>query len=137
MKKNQSKMIKCPETKMDRKVYDFGKVDDGPGPAGYFVKNTMGQKNRMPTIHNAPAFTMKQRLEVSDETESPGPVYHLGRLTRRGRAEMPKYSLGPKIYENWDNGNPGPAAYYPKTVRKPKIKILLPLNHVDPVSSRL
>lgn len=119
---------------MNRKVFDFATVDGSPGPAAYGYQTTVGRKNRMPTIPNEPAFTVKPRLDVNHETESPGPVYNLARLTRWGRADGPKFSIGMKLGELSASDSPGPAAYKPETGQRPKIKILLPLNTVDAVS---
>lgn len=119
--------------RMNPKVFVLD--DDSPGPAAYGQKSTVGQQNRMPTISNEPAYSAKQRLDIEIESQSPGPVYNIASFTCRGRTNAPKYSMGMKLPEKWDYENPGPAAYKPKTDRRrPKLKILLPLNHSDPVS---
>lgn len=130
-------MKKCTTVKMNRKVFEFGGMDYGPGPAAYGIKTTVGQINRMPTIASEPAYTVKQRLDLENVTESPGPVYNLARLTCRGKAEAPKYSIGTKLVGPLDSDNPGPAAYMPRVPEKrAKLKILLPLKDSDPVSAK-
>lgn len=109
--------------------------EDSPGPAAYGPRSTVGQRNRMPTISNEPAYSVKHRLDIESESQSPGPVYNIASFTCRGKNNAPKYSIGMKLPEKWEHENPGPAAYKPKTDRRqPKLKILLPLNISDPVS---
>lgn len=129
-------MNKCTE-KMDQKVFEFATTDSGPGPAAYGTKTTVGRVNRLPNIGNVPAYSLRQRLRVEDETESPGPGYNLTNLTNQGRTTAPKYSIGKKFGESREPDNPGPAAYYPVVSRRPKLKILLPLNESDPVSNKI
>lgn len=128
-------MEKCTTVKMNRKVFGFG-VDDGPGPAAYDVKTTVGRTNRTVTVANEPAYTVKRRLDVGNATESPGPAYNLERLTRHGKARAPEYSMGAKLVELSDrDDHPGPAAYMPRVPEKrAKPCILLPLKQSDPVS---
>lgn len=127
-------MKNCDHMKMNAKAFEYVTEKDGPGPAAYGIKSTVGKKNRLPTIPNEPAFTAYPRLRYSDETESPGPVYNLQHLTCRGRADGPKYSMGTKKVENSETDSPGPAAYMLKSDRGPKLKILLPLKNIDSVS---
>lgn len=128
-------MEKCTTVKMNRKAFKYGGENDGPGPAAYGVKTTVGRTNRLPTVVAEPAYTVKPRLEVHDATDSPGPVYNLARLTRHGKAEAPRYSMAAKLYGPSDEFNPGPAAYLPRVPEKrAKPRILLPLKDHDPVS---
>lgn len=119
--------------RMNSKVFVVD--EDSPGPAAYGQKSTVGQRNRMPTIHKEPAYSVKQRFDIDSESRSPGPVYNIASFTCRGKTNAPKYSIGMKLSEKWESENPGPAAYMPKTnQRQPKLKILLPLKNSDPVS---
>lgn len=128
-------MEKCTAATTNRKAFELGAVRDGPGPAAYGLKTTVGRINRMPTIASEPAYTVKRRLVVSDVTESPGPAYDLARLTCRGRAAAPKYSMGAKLAGPPDRDNPGPAAYMPRAPEKrAKPKILSRPKEPDPVS---
>lgn len=127
-------MKKCTNTKIVPEAFKYTTADDGPGPAAYGIKSTVGKKNRLPIIPDEPAYTAYPRLRYSDETESPGPVYNLQHLTCRGRADGPKFSMGTKKVENFETDSPGPAAYMLKSDRGPKLKILLPLKNIDPVS---
>lgn len=121
--------------KMDRKAFDFSKDGEEPGPAAYGTKTTVGRTNRMITVTNPPAYTIRQRLDaVEPEFKSPGPVYNVQLITNRGKAWAPKYSIGMKLPKMAETDTPGPAVYKPNTVQKPRLKILLPLKDVDPVS---
>lgn len=128
-------MKKYCSTKMDPKVFEFDTIDAGPGPAAYGVKTTVGWRDRMPNIVAGPAYTIKQKLKVDDETEGPGPVYNLARLTRHGKQDAPKFSIGLNLPEIPDSASPGPAAYMVKNVKpRAKPRILLPLTRLDSVS---
>lgn len=121
--------------KMDRKALEFSKDGEEPGPAAYGTKTTVGRTNRMITVTNPPAYTIRQRLDqVEPEFKSPGPVYNVQLITNRGKAWAPKYSIGMKLPMMAETDTPGPAVYKPNTDRKPRLKILLPLKDVDPVS---
>lgn len=124
--------------RMNPKVLDFARVDDGPGPAAYGERTTIGRnKNRMANIPNEPAYSIRPLLPERYSTDGPGPVYNLARLTRRGKMDGPKYSMAARFDELADTDNPGPAVYVPRLRGdKAKIKILLPLKDTDPVSGR-
>ncbi|KAE9538162.1 hypothetical protein AGLY_006134 [Aphis glycines] len=126
-------MKKCPGY-MDRKVFEFGMEDAGPGPAAYGTRTTVGRLNRLPTVADAPSSSMHKRLDLSDETDGPGPVvYNLARLTCRGRALAPQYSMAKKLPVDGDLDNPGPAAYKPRVpVNGPVPKMLFPIIDPDP-----
>lgn len=128
-----SKTKKC-TTRMDRNVFKFsGDMDDTPGPAAYSIKTTVGYVNRMPTVRNEPAYTFKPKLDFSSMTDGPGKMYNVRYLTRNGRAAAPMCTIGRKLVERPESNGPGPAAYRPKSVRGKQIKILLPINRLDPV----
>jgi len=124
---------------MDRKVFEFGMEDAGPGPAAYGTRTTVGRLNRLPTVADAPSSSMHKRLDLSDETDGPGPVvYNLARLTCRGRALAPQYSMAKKLPVDGDLDNPGPAAYKPRVpVNGPVPKMLFPIVDPDPVMSTI
>ncbi|CAI6367686.1 unnamed protein product [Macrosiphum euphorbiae] len=126
-------MKKCPEY-MDRKVFEFGTENEGPGPAAYGARTTVGRLNRLPTVAGAPACSMHQRLDLGNETEGPGPaVYNLAQLTYRGRAVAPRYSIAKKLPFDGDIDSPGPAAYKPRVpVKGPVPKMLFRINNPDP-----
>lgn len=125
-------MKKC-SVRMNSKV--FAVFEDSPGPAAYSHKSTVGQQNRMPTIQNEPAYSVKQRLNINIRSQSPGPVYNITNLTCRGKSNAPKFSMGMKFTKKPEYENPGPAAYLPKPKeRLPKPKILLPLKNLNSVS---
>ncbi|XP_060861543.1 ciliary microtubule associated protein 1B-like [Metopolophium dirhodum] len=126
-------MKKCPEY-MDRKVFEFGTEDAGPGPAAYGARTTVGRLNRLPTVAGAPSCSMHQRLDLGNETEGPGPVvYNLAQLTCRGRAMAPRYSMAKKLPFDGDMDNPGPAAYKPRVpVNGPVPKMLFRIIDPDP-----
>lgn len=131
-------MKKCPEY-MDRKVFQFGTEDAGPGPAAYGARTTVGRLNRLPTVTGAPSCSMHQRLDLGNESEGPGPVvYNLAQLTCRGRAVAPRYSMAKKLRFDGDLDNPGPAAYKPRVpVKGPVPKMLFRIIDPDPVTSKI
>lgn len=129
--------------KMDRKALGFGGSASGPGPAAHGVlQTTVGRVHRLPTVPTAPAFTVKGRWpdDADAVTDSPGPVYHLTGLTKRGRAAGPTYTMGAKLPVYGDpkpSDGPGPAAYPPPTAARSRagIKILLPFKERNAVTS--
>lgn len=125
---------KC-STKMDKKAFEYGMEDASPGPAAYANRTTVGQKNRMANMPAGPAYTIGRKLTVSADTESPGPVYNLDRLTNRGRAVAPKYTLGTKRVQPDDDKGPGPAAYRPNIPKTIQPKILLPLRELTVINN--
>lgn len=128
--------------KMNRKALEFGGSASGPGPAAHGVlQTTVGLAHRLPTVPAAPAYTVKRRRpdDADAVTDSPGPVYHLAGLTRRGRAAGPTYTMGAKLPVYGDpepSDGPGPAAYPPPTAARSRagIKILLPFKDPDAVT---
>lgn len=125
--------------KMDRKVFEFGAADSGPGPAAYGVGTTVGRANRLPNIEAAPAYTIKPRIEARAVSEGPGPVYDLAHLRANGgRATGPRYSMLARLPGNAETDGPGPAAYMPRAgPARSAVKILLPLKALDAVRARV
>ncbi|GBP54495.1 Outer dense fiber protein 3-like protein 2 [Eumeta japonica] len=87
----------------------------GPGPAAYQLPSTVGFDRHDPSRPRNPSYSLYgRRTRQGPGAASPGPVYNLSYLTRRGVCRTPSWTLAGRFPARGVDATPGPATYRPE-----------------------
>ncbi|KAF7401099.1 hypothetical protein HZH68_006919 [Vespula germanica] len=92
----------------------------GPGPV-YKLPPLVGYVGHDPSKHRGPAYSIRFRVGLGEETVGPGPRYNINKLTKFGLDKSPAYTIAVRYPDTILDLGPGPGAYSPEHC--------LPMNH--------